>query len=40
MVKKAINTGTISTLNQIKAKSISEITGTDRITTKMGFKNA
>ena len=40
MVKKAIKTGTISTLNHIKASKISDITGVDRIVTKIGFKKA
>jgi hypothetical protein len=40
IVKKAINTGTRSTLNQIKASKIKEITGVDRKVTSMGFKKA
>jgi len=40
MVKKAINIGTISTLNQIRASNINDITGVDLIVTKIGFKKA
>ncbi|HRW62716.1 MAG TPA: hypothetical protein P5132_04475 [Bacteroidales bacterium] len=40
MVKKAIKIGTISTLNQIRASNINDITGVDLIVTKIGFKKA
>jgi len=40
MVKKAINTATVSTLNHIKASNINDITGVDLIVTNIGFKKA
>lgn len=40
MVKKAIKTGTKSTLNQISASRIIEITGMDLMVTNNGFKKA
>ena len=40
MVKNAIKTATKSTLNQIKANNINDITGIDRIVTSIGFKKA
>jgi hypothetical protein len=40
MVSIPIKTGTIPELNHISAKSISEITGVERIVTKTGLINA
>jgi hypothetical protein len=40
MVNIAINTGTWFTLNQMSAKRIRDITGVDRIVTRMGCKKA
>jgi len=40
MVRNAIKMATKSTLNQIKAKRIKDITGVDRIITSIGFMKA